>query len=313
MKVSHYIAAVISAGILLAGCSGGKPPSPGSPPLAEVNGETITVDQLNHRMTFLNLGFTNQSAGGPAGDAKIEALSQLIEETMYLQEAKRLKIQVFPKEVDKYLAHLFSEYPDGVLDGALSRSGLTRQEFRAEAERKLTFEKLIETEVYSKLTADEARLKRYFEEHKKEFHRAMQVRARQIVVDSEASARSILEKLKAGADFAALAKKLSLSPDGENGGDLGYFSKGEMPPEFDEVVFRMKPGELSGVVHTPYGFHIFLVEDVKKAVDPDFEEVKGLVKQRLLSEMGEEAYLKWQAGLRERTSIEIHTEALGRL
>jgi len=307
------LAAAVLAFIPAAGCGPAKGTGGDSRPLAVVNGETVTFDQLDHRMKLLNLGFDNVSASDGEGEARLEALSQLIDEAVCLQEAKRLSISVTPADVEAHVNRLYKEFPKGALDKELARSGLSMEEFKDEARKKLTIEKLIDSQVYSRLDTSDTALKSFFRKHKDEFRRPMQVRARQIVVESEQEARDILGEIKAGADFAAMAKSRSLSPDSEAGGDLGYFSRGDMPPEFEEVVFRMKRGEISGVVHTPYGYHIFLVEDIRPALNPRYEDVKSKVRQRYLARVGESAYKDWQSALRAGASIEIHPEALGGL
>jgi peptidyl-prolyl cis-trans isomerase C len=311
-------AAALMAAALLAlmpacGCGHEKAPAAAERVLAVVNGEPVTLGQLEHRMELLNLGFDNVSSDEGEGEARLEALSQLIDEAVCLQEAKRLGITVTPAEVESHVSQQYKDFPKGALENELSRSGLSMEEFKDEARKKLIIEKLIDSQVYSRLDTTDTALKAFFRKHKDEFRRPMQVRARQIVVESEQEARDILKEIKAGADFAETAKKRSLSPDSEAGGDLGYFSKGDMPPEFEEVVFRMKKGELSGVVHTPYGYHIFLVEDIRPALNPHYEDVKALVRKRYLANVGEAAYKDWQSALRAKASIEIHPELLGGL
>jgi len=102
---------------------------------------------------------------------------------------------------------------------------------------------------------------------------AEQVHARHILLDSEEEAKKVLEELKAGADFAELARKYSKDEDTkENGGDLGWFPKGEWEPAFDAVAFSLKVGEISDVVRTSRGYHIIKVEghEMNRELDPDY-------------------------------------------
>ncbi|HEX9860553.1 MAG TPA: peptidyl-prolyl cis-trans isomerase [Nitrospirota bacterium] len=300
--------------LVIAGCSGGGKTAGHGTVLATVNGEAVTLDQLRYRMKFLNLGFPNiSSQDQEAGEAGLEALTQLIEETVYLQEAAKAGIAVSGKEVDERLKSALSDYPDGTFNATLKSNHLTMEDFRHDITRKLTIEKLIDSEVYSHVKVEDQELKKYFDGHKGDFSRPGQVRARQIVVEDEAMAHSILEKIRKGADFAAVAKESSLSPDAEAGGDLGYFSKGDMPPEFEDVVFRLKPGQLSPVVQTPYGYHIFKVEDVRPPSNPGFEDVKDQVRQKIAAVKGEDDYMAWQEALKGKAAIDINTGALGKI
>jgi peptidyl-prolyl cis-trans isomerase C len=104
-----------------------------------------------------------------------------------------------------------------------------------------------------------------------------EVHARHILVESEDEAKSVLDQLKAGGDFAALAKEKSKDPGGSDGGDLGYFTKDQMVPEFAEVAFKMYPGQLSNPVKTQFGWHIIKVEDKRTKQAPEFDRVKDQI------------------------------------
>jgi peptidyl-prolyl cis-trans isomerase C len=307
-------AAAMLAALLLVGCSSPKGKGPDSPVLATVNGTPITVRQFKDRTDFLRLGFSNLSAGGPhEGEAKMDLLGQLIEEEMYLQEARRLNIAPTAPEVEGRLRKAMADYPGGAFEKTLKREGMALDKYKEELAKRLTVEDLINSQAYAKTKVGKADLLKYFGKHKDEFRRPLRVRARQIVVDNKAEADSILRELRKGADFQALARKRSLSPDSAMGGDLGYFSRGDMPPEFEAVVFKMRPGEISQVVKSPYGYHIFKLEELQKAKSPAFEEVEPEVRKRFLTEAGEDEFERWQEGLKGRTQIKINTDILGRL
>jgi peptidyl-prolyl cis-trans isomerase C len=104
-----------------------------------------------------------------------------------------------------------------------------------------------------------------------------EVHARHILVESEDEAKVVLDQLKAGGDFAALAKEKSKDPGGSDGGDLGYFTKDQMVPEFAEVAFKMYPGQLSNPVKTQFGWHIIKVEDKRTKQAPEFNRVKDQI------------------------------------
>ncbi|HHT02256.1 MAG TPA: hypothetical protein GXZ96_06160, partial [Firmicutes bacterium] len=116
--------------------------------------------------------------------------------------------------------------------------------------------------------------------HKEEFGQPEQVRARHILVDTKQEADNIRAKLDSGADFATLALQYSKDQQTKNrGGDLGYFTKGEMMREFEEAAFALQPGETSDPVETLYGYHIIRVEDHKQAVIPPLGDVRNEVER----------------------------------
>ncbi len=126
-----------------------------------------------------------------------------------------------------------------------------------------------------------------------------QIRARHILVKTEAEARDIAELINRGQDFVELAKKKSTGPSGPRGGDLGYFSQGDMVKEFDTAAFKLKVGQVSEPIKTKFGWHLIKVEDKRKAAP--FEEVKNQVKTELIYKKAQEVL----DGLRKAAKIEI--------
>ena len=112
-----------------------------------------------------------------------------------------------------------------------------------------------------------------------------EVHARHILVADEAEAKKLIVELKAGGDFAALAKAHSTDPGAANGGDLGWFKKGDMLPEFSAVAFALKPGQIADTpVKTRYGWHVIKVEEVRQAPPPTFEASRDEIRQKLIQE-----------------------------
>ena len=127
-----------------------------------------------------------------------------------------------------------------------------------------------------------------------------EVRARHILVETEDEAKAILEQLKGGADFATLAKEKSKDPGAAEGGDLGYFTKDQMVPEFAEVAFKMYPGQLSNPVKTQFGWHIIKLEDKRTKQPPDFAKVKDQIEAFL----ARKAQTEYITKLRQTAKIE---------
>ncbi len=127
-----------------------------------------------------------------------------------------------------------------------------------------------------------------------------EVRARHILVENEDEAKAIVDQLKGGADFATLAKEKSKDPGGADGGDLGYFTKDQMVPEFADVAFKMYPGQLSNPVKTQFGWHIIKVEDKRTKQPPEFEKVKDQIE----TFVARKAQTEFVAKLRQTAKIE---------
>ena len=113
-----------------------------------------------------------------------------------------------------------------------------------------------------------------YDEAVKKMTNEEEVHARHILVATEDEAKAIETQLKGGADFAALAKEKSKDPGAANGGDLGYFTKDQMVPEFADAAFKLDKGQISDPVHTQFGWHIIKVEDKRIKPTPSFDQVK---------------------------------------
>jgi peptidyl-prolyl cis-trans isomerase C len=146
---------------------------------------------------------------------------------------------------------------------------------------------------------DEAEHKLY-EEAVKPMGAEEEVHARHILVESEDEAKAIVEQIKGGADFAALAKEKSKDPGAADGGDLGYFTKDQMVPEFSEVAFKMYPGQLSNPVKTQFGWHIIKVEDKRQRPVPELAAIKEQIDAYLVRR----AQSEYVAKLRQTAKVE---------
>ena len=148
-------------------------------------------------------------------------------------------------------------------------------------------------------TTDEA-MKKVYEEASKQITGEMEVHARHILVETEDEAKAIAEELKKGGDFAELAKKKSKDPGASDGGDLGFFTKEQMVPEFSAVAFVLEPGKVSDPVKSQFGWHIIKVEEKRARKAPDFEQVKAQIETYVTRK----AQAEYVAKLREAAKVE---------
>ncbi len=158
--------------------------------------------------------------------------------------------------------------------------------------------------VLDAVTVTSEDIKKYYDEHQDEFKIPESVRARHILVDSEDQAKQIVAELKGGLDFAEGAKKYSTCPSKEQGGDLGFFSAGQMVPEFEKAAFELaNPGDLSEPVKTQFGWHIIKLEEKKPAGVAPLEEVREGLQQKVLMEAQKAAYDKKVEELRQKFGV----------
>ncbi len=147
---------------------------------------------------------------------------------------------------------------------------------RIEFERNKVLMETLLQDVGKAAMTDDA-MHKVYEEAVKQMANEQEVHARHILVATEDEAKAIEDELKKGADFATLAKQKSKDPGGAEGGDLGYFTKDQMVPEFAEVAFRLDMGQISDPVKTQFGWHVIKVEDKRIKPTPKFDEVKGQI------------------------------------
>jgi peptidyl-prolyl cis-trans isomerase C len=277
--------------------------------LAQVNNEQITVDEFNREVKELILEPGKETKGRSLGNLKQAYLDQVIERKILVQEARQLGIRVSQEELNQVISEIKKDYPGEGFGEKLGLKGVTLEEWKARLEEKLLAEKMIRNALYYRGEIDEKEVLRYYESSPSLFQVPQKVRARQIVVASEEEAIQILNQLKKGENFEKLAMKKSLGPEKVEGGDLGYFSQGERPSEFDHV-FTMEVGTISEVIKSPYGYHVFKLEDKTEPRQIPFEEAKSGIFQELRQKKGEEEYQRWLKGLKGKAKVKINRKWL---
>jgi peptidyl-prolyl cis-trans isomerase C len=241
------IAALLFVLPAASGCSKNSsseaPASASDPVIARVNG--VDIKQSDLALAEEDVGADMQAA---SPEAKREHLISYLADIVMVTQAADKKNLADNPDFKRRLAFLRSKL-------------LMGYELQQEAKTALT---------------DEA-LKQTYDEAVKSMSGQEEVRARHILVEGEDEAKAILEQLKGGADFAKLAKEKSKDPGAAEGGDLGYFTKDQMVPEFADVAFKMYPGQLSNPVKTQFGWHVIKVEDKRIKQPPEFEKVKDQI------------------------------------
>lgn len=276
--------------------------------VAKVDGHNITLKAFEDAFARII------PPDGPSADENLRAikrdlLSQMIIETLILDEAERMGVTITNDELDAAIDALKKDYGGPAFRDAITERYGDVTVWREEMRRKLVIKKTI-----AKVTSDvkaptEQTARKYYDEHAREFDVAEQVRARMIVTGSEDDARKIRATLTPE-NFAKTAKESSLSPEAKNGGDLGFFGRGDMPKEFEDAVFGLKPGEISPVVKTAYGYHIFYVEEHRKGGRLKWDDVRSKIIERLRTEVADEEFGKWLSGLKTQSHIEVYDALL---
>jgi peptidyl-prolyl cis-trans isomerase C len=268
--------------------------------VAVVNGTIVTRGELDQELQVVMKRFGN--AGRTLGAAQLsqiepQVLERLIDRELLFQEAEQAGIRIEEKTVDAQLEKFKKGLPDeAAFKKALEQMHLSEQDVRQQIRRGMTIRQWIDGKFVNKISVSEKEVKEYYDSHPKMFERPEEVRASHILIKVDAKAdeptklkarkdlEEIQKKLLKGEDFAKLAKKYSQGPSAAKGGDLGYFRRGQMVPPFEKAAFALKPGEVSDIVVTRYGYHLIKVMDIKPAKTFPYPEVKEKLTRLLKGE-----------------------------
>jgi peptidyl-prolyl cis-trans isomerase C len=264
--------------------------------VAKVNGEDIQKWEVE---TALKQAEGN--AGGPVPAEKRDAvlrsiLDELVTYHLLAQEAHNRKMDVSDTDVDAEMLRIRQGFPtEDAYKQALLLQGVTVDQLRDVTRRALQARKLVDAEVTTKITVQDADVDAFYKQNIDRFKQGDTVHVSHIYLavppdappaeknQKRAAASEILKQLRGGADFAKVARENSSDATAANGGDLGFFGKGDMPPDFEKVAFALKPGTMSGVVELQTGLHIIKVHQRRGPRTAPLAEVRDNVKEFLVN------------------------------
>jgi len=287
--------------------------------LARVNGDAISKADFERALKAIE-----QRAGGPIpAERRDEVYRQLLEQLVGLrlltQEVKARNVTVPDGDVDKRVAEVSKQFAsEEVFKQMLAAQQISYDKFRADQRQDLAINKMLSDALESKVKATTEQVDDFYKKNPERFKQGERVRASHILVavpqnadaatkeKARAKAEGLLKKIKAGEDFAALAKQNSEDPGSAvQGGDLGFFTPGQMVPQFNDVAFKLAPGAVSDLVETQFGFHIIKVVDKQTARTIPLDEVRPQVQQFLETQNRQRETTAFLAGLKAKGKIEI--------
>ncbi len=288
--------------------------------LATVDGRPITHERFQqakasvfsyYQQLYAQIGMDiRELLQGPRGrlfelDLELAALDSVLADETVLEEASRREITIPEEELERGFDEQYTRWLEA--QGAtaqqhtqyLAERGLTFDEFREDVmpqiERQFLRDAVAE-EVAGPIDLSEDDLQTYFEEHRTQYDTGAQVEASHILVEDEETGQELLARLEDGDDFAELAREYSTCPSAARGGDLGWFGRGRMVPEFEEAAFALEVGETSGLVKTDFGFHIISVTDRQTEEEAQFDELREQIRADLEEEVRDERFRSWMEG-----------------
>ncbi len=266
-----------AAGILLAVTGCGKDGSKTQGPVVlKVNDKAYSAADLEREIgQEIRRGSPGLQAFLAGKDGQKQFVDRLLRQELLVQEAEKRKLGDKPDVADQVTA------------------------FR----RQLLIRSLLQDEIGDKVKVEDKDVQEYFNSHPDEFS-GDQVHVRHILVPTEDEAKQILDRLAKNEPFEELAKKYSRDTQtAQQGGELNYFTREQMVPEFAKAAFALKPGELGGPVKTAFGYHVIKMIDRKKGQPMTFDQVKDQLRQRLLEERQNARFTAWVAELEKSAKV----------
>lgn len=313
MKISRFplslCALTLAFAFVLAGCSlGGGDDKVPADAVAVVDGKEVARSDYNALLAQAKKSYTNQKREFPkAGSQEFQTLKNqavqfLVQRVQFEQEADALDVKITDKQVDARLEQIQKQYFGGdrkKFEKQLKDQGLTEAQVRKDIRSQIVSEKIF-AEVTRKVSVTDKQVEDYYNKNKAQYSQPESREVRHILVKTRAQANGLYDQLKAGADFAALAKKFSEDTGSKaNGGKL-TISRGQTVAPFDRTAFLLRKNDISRPVKTEFGYHIIQpIGDVKEAKVTPLKEVKDSIRQQLAQTKKNEAMTKWVEELKK--------------
>ena len=293
---------------------------PSQDKVAVVNGSVITRADFDRELTSA-LGRLS-STGEPVAHSQLsqlkeEAFKKLIARELLYQESQNNGIKVTEAAINEQLVMLKKRFPgEAEFKKMLSQMNLSEVDVKSQFERGMAIQEFIDKQFVQKVTVSDKEVRAYYDSNPVFFKQAEQVRASHILVrvdpkkDPSQKAESrkkivdIQQKLRKSEDFSALAKEYSQCPSGSEGGDLGYFQRGQMVKPFEQATFALGPGEVSDIVETKLGYHLIRLTDKKPESVVPYEDIKDRIGQHLKQEKAEKDVVSYVQNLEEKAKVE---------
>ena len=287
--------------------------------VARVNGEAIERWEFDNAVKRMEA-----RAGGPVPPDKRDevlrgVLDQLVAYHLLAQESRSRKLPVADTDVDARLAEIRKGFPtEDAFKQGIAAQGLTPDHLRDQARTSLEVAKVIDVEVTPKVTVQDAEVSTFYQQNLERFKQGDSVHASHILFgvpqdaspeqknEAKAKAQAALKEVRGGADFATLARAQSQDQgSAPRGGDLGFFPKGQMNPQFEDAAFKLKAGAISPVVETPFGFHIIKVHERRGPRTAPLTEVAAQIKDFLTQGQREQKLEQFVEQVKAKGKVEI--------
>ena len=286
---------------------------------AKVNSEIITLSAIEERAELLRQKYVGAPISISEQDLLKDALNMIIEERLQIQEGKKYGFIVDEYAIDAAVEDIKKKnnLADGQLQEMLKREGRTLESYKNHIRDQILVSKITQFEIGNRVKVSEKSIIKYYKKNQKEFWEEGKVKTRHILFISERGssenrrraklrqAKKVLSEIRKGSDFSKLAIKYSEDVSASSGGDVGFVKRGKMVREFEEAVFSLKPGQISDIVETEYGYHIIKVDEVLPGKTLTLKDVKNRIHKILSMQKQKQVYDDWINELKKSAFIEV--------
>ncbi|MBI2342392.1 MAG: peptidyl-prolyl cis-trans isomerase [Deltaproteobacteria bacterium] len=280
--------------------------------VAKIAGEPIYKSVFSKALRIELQKYDPQIANNPdrMNQIKKDVLESIIKDQILYSAALEAKVTADNAELAKEYAEIKSRYTETSCQKMLQFKGLNYEDWKEAKKRDYIIDKFIRQNLVSKLEIADDEIKKYYNLNRKTFSHPDEVHARQILVDDYKKAEDLRAKAAGGENFAALAQEFSIAPEAKRGGDLGWFPRGIMPKAFDEACFPLPTGQISPIVKTEFGYHIFKVMERRNAKSLPLAEVREKVLALIQQEKIKTEFDKWFEAIKARTKVEVYEKEI---
>ncbi len=286
--------------------------------VAVVNNDAITLSELLE--TVAHTLFESQRPVPEEGEQALKerVLQRLVQQRLELQAAERERVVVEEEEITEQVAEVMKRVgvkSQDELEGVLKAQGLTIDGLRKRLREQIMVQKVIRRKVALRISVTEEEIERYFLENREKLETGLRFHARHILIapssggtDWEAArlkAEEVWDMVRTGRDFAELARQYSQDPSAQEGGDLGEMRRGELDPEIEAEILRLRPGEASGPFRSRLGYHIFKLEWKESLTGQALAQTKQQIRDILFRQKFQARLEAWLEEITRRAIIEI--------
>jgi len=271
----------------------------------------LTRDTLKREMEFIGGGIP--APAKHAGEAKNLLINQIIDYYLIMEYGKENGIFISESEFQTHLTDIKKEYTENAFQKALLQGYVDPALWELRLRNQLLVTKVIGQVSERIAPPSYEEIKRYFQENRNEFRSPEMLRFRQIVCNSKEEAENLSNRLHSGEDLEELARKYSVAPEAETGGEVGWVAMGDLDETMENALFSLQIGEISPVVKTDVGYHLFEVLARRPAGIKRLPEVIDEIESKLLRQKREDFYREWLKELRSDFNVKINQAILDKL